>query len=51
MAVGAWGLIPRVEGKGGATALRMSKQTGMDEVVRLVKEALESGTLKFDGVM
>lgn len=31
---------PRVEGRGGATALRMSQQTGMDEVVRLVKDAL-----------
>lgn len=34
------GIDPRVEGRGGATALRMSEQTGMDEVVRLVKDAL-----------
>lgn len=38
-------------GEGRSDGFRMSKQTGMDEVVRSVKEALESGTLKFDGVM
>lgn len=35
------GADPRVDGRGGVTALQMSEQTGMDEVVRLVKEALE----------
>ena len=35
------GADPRVEGRGGRTALAMAEQTGLEEVVRLVREALE----------
>lgn len=35
------GADPRVQGRGGATALRMAEQTGVEEVVRLVREALQ----------
>ena len=37
------GADPRVEGRGGATALRLSEQTGMEELQRLVREALQRG--------
>ena len=35
------GADPRVEAKGGATALRMAEQTGLGEMIGLIKEALE----------
>lgn len=35
------GADPRVEAKGGATALRMAEQTGLGEVIGLVRKALE----------
>lgn len=35
------GADPRLEGKGGATALGMAEQTEMEELIRIVKEALE----------
>ncbi|KAF6225512.1 hypothetical protein HO133_009512 [Letharia lupina] len=37
----AHGADARVEGRGGATALRMAEQTGMGDVIAMVKEALE----------
>ena len=37
------GADPRVEGRGGATALGMAEQTEMEDLIRLVKEGLERG--------
>ena len=38
------GADPRVEGRGGATALLMAEQTGLQEMVRLVREASQRGS-------